>query len=261
MNSTIKVLLNWSFLLCSTCFAQTAEEADSKVDFYLDKLEYWNEHQIDTDDDSLAIYNVELLHFLLDYFKSQPASIHTLFEQSIENGFYVSTSPDKHLRVYTWDTQEGGTMRFFNSLIQFTDGTRNGLYHDSLRSEGDNGCLIYEVNQVQINGIQHYLFSSVSIGSSAVYSYSIAAWMNDSNFQLVPSSIIQVDDEKSSMFHYEIDLANGANRKQSKARENMELTYDSENNRFSIPFITKKGKITSKRVVYSFNGLFFKRVK
>lgn len=58
---------------------------------------------------------------------------------------------------------------------------------------------------------------------------------------------------------YEIDLANGANRDNSNARDNMQLNYDKERYLFILPYINDNDKVTEKKIIFKFNGKYFAR--
>ena len=64
--------------------------------------------------------------------KTNPRSLEYSFKKlQEETDIRIATSSDKKLRIYSWDNNQGGTMRFFDQIIQFND---NGKINSNLKT-------------------------------------------------------------------------------------------------------------------------------
>lgn len=246
-------------LISTSCIAQINEEADRKISYYLDRIKYWDENELNDDTDSLSIYNDELFSFMTDFLNSNPSSIKANFEISRSKNLHILTSEDGNFRIYCWNTQQGRTMQFFRTIFQFSNSGRVAILPIATSEQDDNGSFSYDLNQVPINDKNHYIISSVSIGSSAVYYYNIEIKTINNQLQLVDSPLIKDKSKMKSDIGYEIDLANNANRDNSEARDNMQLKYDKEKKLIILPYINDNDKVTEEKIIYRFNGKYFVR--
>lgn len=243
-------------LISTKCFAQSIEESERKICHYLDCINYWDNNKLNNDNDSLSIYNDELFSFLTNFLCSNPASIESKFELATNKNFNVLTSADNKFRVYCWNTQQGGTMQFFRTIYQFKNLNKVVVLPIEINEEDDNGSFCYDLNQIYINDTAYYIISSVNIGSSAVYYYQISI-KTISDSILIDRPIIHDCTKIKSYIDYEIDLSNEANRNNDNARDNMHLDYDKKKNLIILPFLDENYKVTEKKIIYKFNGIYF----
>src|SRR5205085_6372911 len=98
---------------------------------HLKKLSYWafyNGHNgvnksIDPYD-SLDLENIIFQTKLLNYTSKNPETISKNFKEFEKEGLMVSTSDDGLFRIYSWDTQKGGTMHFYDNIYQYKSGDK-----------------------------------------------------------------------------------------------------------------------------------------
>lgn len=245
--------------MSTKCFAQSIVEAEAKVCYYLDQINYWHLNAINDDNDSLSIYNDKLFSFLTHFIDSNPSSIEAKFDLAASKNLHILTSEDGKFRIYCWNTQQGGTMQFFRTILQFSNSNKVVVVPINTNGQDDNGSYCYDLNQISINGKAHYIVSSISIGSSAVYYYQIAIKTISNDSKLTDSPIIKDGAKMKSEMGYEIDLANNANRSNEHARDNMRLDYDRGRRLIILPFIDDNDKVTPKKIMYKFNGRYFVR--
>ena len=70
---------------------------------------------------------------LINWVLTDTATFSHPFTQSIEKEYVtIATSDDKCLRIYSWNTGEGGTMICWGNLIQYRSGTEIKAVHQSL---------------------------------------------------------------------------------------------------------------------------------
>src|SRR5690349_17808043 len=120
MRRVVLILL----LMSTRSFAQSIEEAEQKISYYLGKINYWDLNELNDDQDSLSIYNEALFSFMTHFLQSTPSSIKAKFEIARSKELDILTSADGKFRIYCWNTQEGGTMQFFKTIFQFSNSEK-----------------------------------------------------------------------------------------------------------------------------------------
>ncbi|GAA4331149.1 hypothetical protein [Flaviaesturariibacter amylovorans] len=66
-----------------------------------------------------------------------------------EPGVQVVTSPDGRLRLYSWDDETGGTMRYFCNLFQYRDHRGKVIVREALENEPKAGYLYSALFQLK----------------------------------------------------------------------------------------------------------------
>lgn len=70
---------------------------------------------------------------LIEWVQQDTATLSYPFTSSIQNEYVtIATSADGNLRVYTWDTGDGGTMICWGNIIQYRSGKKVKAEHKSL---------------------------------------------------------------------------------------------------------------------------------
>ena len=106
-------------------FASEKESSVDVADFTKQVTSYISEiNRFRTDGlfDSLEKVNTALLTYLQEKSTTTPELLDIDLSSMDTAGMIILTSEDKKFRIYCWDTETGGTMRFFNSLIQYRTG-------------------------------------------------------------------------------------------------------------------------------------------
>src|SRR5215212_1771992 len=103
-----------SIFTATSLFGQPLEVVEQKLNDAFIKIDYWAELRR-TDykrgfDDSLQKANDTFGDFLLKVTSSNAQTISYDFKKLVGLGLVVATSEDGYFRIYTWDTQTGGTM-------------------------------------------------------------------------------------------------------------------------------------------------------
>jgi hypothetical protein len=75
---------------------------------------------------------------------------------------HIQPSADKKLKFYSWDDLTGGTWHYYTAVAQFlTDEGKIGAQclniKDETGTDESSDCIIYEVHDIAIDGVIHYL--------------------------------------------------------------------------------------------------------
>lgn len=202
-------------------------------------------------DSLLAVSSQQFTDSLTYLIKNNNSTLNYPFEKlQKENALKMATSADKKLRVYSWDNNSGGTMRFFNQIYQF-DANGNITVNASLASNDSQSYFskIYTVQNKNNESI--YLVISNSILSSKYSVQHINAYkIGAENLQSV--SVFKTKSNTLDKISVEYDFFSVVDRPERP----VEL-ITLENNTLKIALVDGKQNVTSKNLIYEWNGDVF----
>ncbi len=208
--------------------------------------------------DSLESENEKFKNILLQCTSTIPATLTYPFDSllaevvTISTGinFTASTSPDKNFRIYSWDTWEGGTMHFFDNIVQYKIGDKvfsTILYRDE--AEGDPGCFFSTIYSAHLGGKTYYLAKYISVLSSKDDYAGIRVFTIENGALNDTISLIKTTAGLRN------DIGYGFNH------TGLALEYDDTNKVIKVPEVLDDGTTTNKFVEYKFTGNYFEEQK
>jgi len=202
-------------------------------------------------DSLLAVSSKQFTNSLTYLIKNNNSTLHYPFEKlQKENALKMTTSEDKKLRVYSWDNNSGGTMRFFNQIYQF-NANGNITVNESLASN-DSQAYFSKIYTVQNkNNESIYLVISNSILSSKYSVQHINAYkIGTENLQ--SADVFKTKTNTLDKISVEYDFFSVVDRPERP----VEL-ITLENNILKIALVDDKQNVTSKNLIYEWNGDVF----
>lgn len=202
-------------------------------------------------DSLLAISSKRFTDSLAYLIKNNNNTFNYPFEKlQKENALKMATSADKKLRVYSWDNNSGGTMRFFNQIYQF-NANGNITVNESLASNDAQAYFskIYTVQNKNNESI--YLVISNSILSSKYSVQHINAYKIGSE-NLQSAAVFKTKTNTLDKISVEYDFFSVVDRPERPVEL---ITF--ENNTLKIALVDDKQNVTSKNLIYEWNGDVF----
>lgn len=168
----------------------------------------------------------------------------------------IVTSKDGNLRIYSWDTETGGTMRFFNTIYQYKD---NGKVYTRIPvfKEGDPGCFYSKIYTVVINGKTYYLAISNGIYSNSDISQSVSVFTIAGNQLADTARLFKTKTKLLNRIDVLFDFFSVVDRPERPVEL---ITFDEEKKELYIPVVDKKNQVTKKSLVYRLKGEYFEYV-
>lgn len=258
---TILVLFLCGTMATFSCENQTASPHESKNDIPEREQELIQINQKIMElrsefSDSLSFYS-ELfsskLQELLSDGKTLTYSFKSLTE---ENSCNVNTSKDGLFRIYSWDSQLGGTMRFFNVLYQYRTGNSIKMQLYRSNTEGDPAWFCSDIFTLKTKKETIYLGIINGIYSTKDVSQSIKAFklsdtgINDSVL------LMKTNDGLKNSLDLSYDFFSVVDRPE---RPVSVIRYDSKKKIISVSTTNEKDEITNNYITYSFNGNYFEQ--
>lgn len=256
-----KTLLIFIFLLTTSfLFGQNMPAIEKHLNTVFQKINYWssegqsNEHSYD----SLAAANTKFENVLLKYTASTPQSLRYDFKTLKKSGLVVASSEDGKFRIYSWDTETGGTMHFFKNIFQYEGNKKVESKVIATPAEGDAQSFYYQINDVVSQNKKYYIAQSRAILSSALTYHTIKVFSID-NGQLNDKAIlIKTKSGIKNQLGYEVDLSASSNR--NNEIKSYYIEYDPKNKIIRIPLILDNSKVTDKKIRYQFKGKYFEKI-
>src|ERR1035437_1332044 len=262
-----KQLLTTSLLLFSILsFGQGLKLVNQKLTQAFGKINYWTFYKVDNNKidsyDSLEKANDTFEKLLLRYTSTNPQTLTSNFKNLVDSGLIVVTSEDNLFRIYTWDTQTGGTMHEFRNVYQYKNAGK--VFSKVIKSKntnedgGDPGCSYYKLNDIISNNKKYYIAQSTFILSSGLFYQNLKIFSID-NFKLNDTAkLIKTKPGLKNELGYEVDLTTAANR--DREVPDYSISYDKSKKIITIPLILEDGKVTEKKIMYKFNGQYFEKL-
>lgn len=165
----------------------------------------------------------------------------------------VKTSKDGLFRIYSWDSQLGGTMHFFNVIYQYKKG-RSVKTQSIQLEEGDPAWYCSDLFSLKTKKTTYYLAVINGIYSSKDVSQSIKAFeLTDSG---VNDSILLMKTPEG--LKNSLDLAYDFFSVYDRPERPVAvIRYDPEKKTISVSTANDKGEIVPGNQFYSFNGTYF----
>jgi hypothetical protein len=230
--------------ICDSAYSQLVSiqrEEDKLVKLYAAAMDNLGHY------DSMTYYTGKFGEELKKYITSTPFSLNYPFKKLRDSNYCdVATSADGNLRIYSWDTWQGGTMHFFNQIIQYRSGghifTKIPQYE-----EGDPGTFCSAIYTVWIRGIAYYLPISNGIGSTKDASQSISV-LAIHDGELIDT--VQLFRTKTEMLHsidVYYDFFSVVDRPE---RPVVLITYDDKHKVLRIALVKDNGQVTNRNLLY-----------
>lgn len=190
---------------------------------------------------------------LLTTLKNNPELIQYPFKKLINAHLKILTSSNGKVRLYYWDDNLGGTMRKYRIILQ----TQPAPSKQTVMLWNDNGPFINNLYTLKSGPNTYYLTSNTHIGSTAVRFETMRAHQLDSNGYLKDARIIKTTEGITNMLGVDLDYSASVNRALNYI--NTKTSFNNATKELFIPLILGNGKITSRKIVYKFNGAFFEK--
>lgn len=207
--------------------------------------------------DSLNYYSSLFTTRFTNFIKSNQTTLNYKFKSLTDsNVCHIVTSTDGLLRIYSWNTWLGGTMRDFDNIFQFKSG--NNIYSTDLGSnEDDYGCYFTNIFTLKSKNKTYYL--AVGGGSySSKDSYETISVYTISNDTLNDKAkLLKTKTGLNNSISFDYDFFSVAD---TPERPIQLIKYDTTKKIIYIPIVLENGKVTQNYILYQFNGQYFEKI-
>ncbi|MDO4878759.1 MAG: hypothetical protein Q3966_05620 [Neisseria sp.] len=172
-------------------------------------------------------------------------------------GVAVYTSGDKRLRGFSWDSQSGGTLHEYQTILQYLDASGK----PRIREGGDGFLTGIQADTLGKHGTA-YILTEATRASTTLRGQSLSL-LHIKNGSLQPLNIIRANGRTTNTLGYEYITSDS---------DNQDFAYDAPSKTISFPLVpqTKAGspeadygaaEVSSRRIRYRFDGAYFSLLK
>lgn len=211
--------------------------------------------------DSLDSANTGFQRALLSVARKYPGSLGYDFKLLQDAGVVVTTSSDGRFRVYSWDTETGGTMHFFRKIYQWLGDHHVHAKAVEVRDvddfcvdagESDDFCAkIYTVDN-------HYLAVNNSILSSSEGYEALQAFAIDKGKLNDSVHLFKTQTGLKNEVGFDYDFFS------TDFRQDLPLIltrYNASTKTVYIPVVLPEGKVTHRWITYRWTGGCFEKAR
>jgi len=236
-------------------FAQTPKEIEADLLTSFKKIAYSRDKN---DDEGISKANNVFAEKLKYYTEKYPSTLSQSFALLKNEHLDISTSDDGLFRIYSWDTWTGGTMHFFENVLQYQSSIKTISILDTSRAEVDDRPNYTKIDTFSTKKHTYYLATFLGIGStrdamSGIQIFTIRDGKLDNNVRL-----IKTKSGMHSQLYYAYDLFSVVDMPYGKRPT---IYFDAATQTIHIPVVVDKGKVTNRYITYKFTGQYFEKVK
>jgi hypothetical protein len=241
--------------------AQAPAAVDRELVGYLENMRKFGSYNGSYDGDKLEKNSDSLKKALLKYGKRVDILAYAF--PKLGDRAYVVTSRDKRLRIYSWDTESGGTMHNFDNVFQYQG--KSGKVYTWTRtedSEGDAGAFYHQMFQADTPAGTVYLGVSTFIGSTSMAGQSIRAYKINGEKLDTAAKVIKTRSGVTDSVGFGYDFFSVVDHPERPIRL---FSYDETRKSFRFPIViedgkTPQGRVTNRYITYRFDGKYFVKV-
>ncbi|MFN6074504.1 MAG: hypothetical protein ACK46Y_02985 [Fluviicola sp.] len=222
----------------------------------MNKLEVIQKASENENQDSLIICNEILQNYLMEISIDKPELISYDFPKIPSYQSFCVTSPDRKLRIYSWDTYTGGSMRFFSNVVVWKEN--DSLYTKMIETlEGEPGGFYSQIFQVtdELNTFYILNFNSI-LSSKDCYQAFQTVDLDNSKINFDHKKI-KTKSGLTSKVGFSYDFYSVIDREERPVKL---IEYDNQLRIIRFPIVNSKGFVTSKKISYQYDGKYFLRI-
>jgi hypothetical protein len=250
-------------LLTAHVYSQDMKVVEHILSTKFQRIAYWRDYPKDdtTVDvyDSLVKANIDFQNALVKIASTYPTTLKYDFTFLKDSGLTIATSGDHRLRIYSWDSELGGSAHNYLTVFQFqgahgvqanaTDTTAN------IEESGFGGFYtpIYTLNtpvRTYYLVVAHHILSHRDI-TQGVETFCINNGSLDGSVKLFKT--------KTGLHNgitFDFNFFSVVNRPE---RPIQLIEFDSVHPSIRIPVVLEDGSVTNRSIIYRWTGHYFER--
>lgn len=242
--------------------AQSPKAIEADLLIHLNELQRWSNNGPTSNETALEQENKILKQKVLLY-AQKPSTLKYEF-QALAGKMYIATSKDGKFRIYSWDTDGGGSAHWFESVFQYLGKNGKSYVWTPKWSDGEVCPPFYhQIFQTETLSGPIYLANSTSICSNSLAVQDLSIFRIDGE-KLNPNvRLIQTKSGLTNSVHFEYDFFSVVDHPERPIKL---YFFDSAARTFRFPVViedqqTPQGRVTKKFITYKFNGKYFVKVR
>lgn len=184
--------------------------------------------------------------------------------KGLEGKIYITTSKDGKFRIYSWDTNTGGTMKFFDGVYQYKT-KRGRVYAKAFEQTQEFSArgFYYQIFQLDAGGKTYYLANSTNVLSNSQMHQDIKVYAIEGERLKDDVRLIRTTTAFRNSVGFDYDFFSVVNRRERPVKL---FWWDEAKKQFRFPVVLKDdkfpngGRVTNRFITYRYNGKYFVRL-
>ena len=243
--------------------AQTNKAIEAELLRHLSNVEKWSGNGGTRNDSALEKENRLLKQAFLKY-GNRGSTLKYDFK-ALDGKMFIATSKDGKFRIYSWDTETGGTMHLFENMFQYK-GYSGRVYSRIFAQSGEFAArgFFTQIFQVDTTGGRVYMANSTFILSNALAHQTLELYGIDGEKLNTNVRIIQTKTGLHGSIGFDYDFFSVVDHPERPIKL---ISYDEATRSFRFPVVlddkefTNGGRVTNRFITYKFNGKYFVKAK
>jgi hypothetical protein len=251
------IILLFLFVISSTTFTQNTSETYAILAGYLKKMAYYKYDSPDAD--SVVIANTNFKRVLLKHLTEHPSSITSKMDKVVKAGLKIASSEDNLFRIYSWDTETGGTMKFYENIYQYKSGDKVYVLSPVSDVEGDPNSWFSKIYTLPTDEGTFYIGVQYSDFSNRDKYTGLGFFKIEFNSLQEDVKLVKTSKGMESEIGIGYDFFSVVDRTERPLEL---IKYDADSKTIKVPVVNEEnGSVTDKFETYQFNGKYFEKVK
>ncbi len=254
----MKYIILIFFLASNVTNGQNTSEIQAMLTGHLKRMAYYKYDA--PNPDSVDFHNTLFKKLLVRYLTEHPSTLNTALSKVVKAGLMIASSPDSLFRIYSWDTESGGTMRFYDNVYQYKSG--NKVYcrvsEKDTSDLGDPLSWYSEIYTMSDGGKKYYMGVYNADYSNRDKAQGIKFFTIEKDELNSDVKLAKTKDGASSELGISYDFFSVVDLDERPFKL---VTYDGDKKTISMPVVDENGKVTDKFTLYKFINGFFEEVK
>lgn len=252
-------------ILVSSVFAFGQSNAQIEKDLVtaLKEVQQYSAYGSNYDEDKLSKANNDFEEMLLKYTKI-PSTLQYKFRQ-MDGLMMNATSDDGKFRIYTWDTEGGGTMHDYSRIYQY-QGADGKIYSKKGVNDSDEndspGSFVTDIFSVNSKDGKVYIVSTTFIGSTNDNYGAADLFKIDGDALKDKVKLFKTKSGLTNSISFEYNFFSVVDRKERPIHL---ILFDKATQTLRIPIVINdkefpNGRVTNKFINHKFDGDYFVKV-
>lgn len=250
------------FSLAFSAFAQSNAKIEQELVAAIKEVQKYSDYGSNYDDEKLSKANEVFEAKLLKYTKIAATLKYPFAE--LNKLMANATSEDGKFRVYTWDSETGGTMHDYYRVYQFqgADGKVYSQIEDNSEKDGGAGSFVYDIFTVDAKGEKVYVVCTTFIGSTNDHYQAANLFKIEGNKINDKVNLIKTKSGVTNSINFEYNFFSVVDRPERPVKL---ILFEKKTNTLKIPIVINdkefpNGRVTKKFISYKFDGTYFVKV-
>lgn len=253
-----KLLFVFTLIFSLSAFGQSIQTIEKELVGQLENLNRNSSYAGNSDYDSLTKANEVFTQSLLKHTKNPLTLKHKFTE--LDKLLIMATSEDGKFRVYSWDTEDGGTMHNFNKIYQYQ--AADGKVYSRLDDNNEGAPFVHKIQTLDTKNGKVYLVFSTGIGSTKFRYDTVNLYKISGNALDDKVKLIRTKEGLTNKISFTYDFFSVVDEPE---RPIDLILFEKATNTLKIPIVleTKEfpdGAVTKRFISYKFNGTNFVKV-